>query len=197
MVLIPFFFLFFSLIVTTEIVKFGQALLVNNDIDMYYEENDTPARARTSTLIEELGQVQYIFSDKTGTLTENKMVFQKASIAGRNYYDETKVTPPKLARKESAYSNQTSEIELQSFHNPMVENGNGSSSHGNGNGNGNGADEPPAQLDSFNLLRGRLVDRTPDAATIHEFFTLLSVCHTVIPEFKESAPNGMVFFFLF
>lgn len=33
---------------------------------MYYEKNDTPARARTTTLNEELGQIQYIFSDKTG-----------------------------------------------------------------------------------------------------------------------------------
>lgn len=35
---------------------------------MYYEKNDTPARARTTTLNEELGQIQYIFSDKTGKI---------------------------------------------------------------------------------------------------------------------------------
>lgn len=56
-----------SLIVTLETVKYFQGLLfINLDLDMYHEESNTPARAVTSTLNEELGQVQYIFSDKTG-----------------------------------------------------------------------------------------------------------------------------------
>ena len=49
---------------------------------MYYEPTDTPAMARTSNLNEELGQIKYIFSDKTGTLTQNNMVFKKCSVAG-------------------------------------------------------------------------------------------------------------------
>ena len=52
---------------------------------MYCEVTDTPARAKTSNLNEELGQIQYIFTDKTGTLTQNVMVFRKASIAGVRY----------------------------------------------------------------------------------------------------------------
>ncbi|XP_024138862.1 phospholipid-transporting ATPase IA isoform X2 [Oryzias melastigma] len=74
-----------SLLVTLEVIKFIQAFFINWDTDMLYEPTNTPAMARTSNLNEELGQVKYIFSDKTGTLTCNVMQFKKCTIAGVAY----------------------------------------------------------------------------------------------------------------
>nr|XP_032811396.1 phospholipid-transporting ATPase IA isoform X1 [Petromyzon marinus] len=74
-----------SLLVTLEVVKFIQAFFINWDSEMYHEESNTNAMARTSNLNEELGQVKYIFSDKTGTLTCNVMEFKKATVAGIAY----------------------------------------------------------------------------------------------------------------
>ena len=74
-----------SLFVTIELVKYYMAFLINSDLDMYYAPTDTPAVCRTSSLVEELGQIEYIFSDKTGTLTCNQMEFRQCSIGGIEY----------------------------------------------------------------------------------------------------------------
>ena len=59
-----------QLIFSVECIRFAQSLMINWDIEMYDEKSDTPASAKTTTLNEELGQIQYVFSDKTGTLTQ-------------------------------------------------------------------------------------------------------------------------------
>lgn len=55
---------------------------------MYSKENDQPAVVNTSDLNEELGQIEILFSDKTGTLTKNDMYFQMCSINGKTYIEK-------------------------------------------------------------------------------------------------------------
>ncbi|OKL60853.1 hypothetical protein UA08_03203 [Talaromyces atroroseus] len=71
-----------SLYISMEMIKLAQIFFLSSDIDMYDEASNVPCEARTSTINEELGQITHIFSDKTGTLTDNEMRFRKMYVAG-------------------------------------------------------------------------------------------------------------------
>lgn len=95
-----------SLYITLELIKWYQARAIDQDEHMYHKETNTPALARTSNLNEDLGQIHYVFSDKTGTLTKNEMHFRKCSIGGHIYgnrFDETESFDEVSATKVCVY----------------------------------------------------------------------------------------------
>ncbi|KAB8294775.1 hypothetical protein EYC80_006737 [Monilinia laxa] len=74
-----------SLYITIEIIKTCQAFFIYSDAEMYYDKLDYPCTPKSWNISDDLGQIEYIFSDKTGTLTQNVMEFKKASINGVPY----------------------------------------------------------------------------------------------------------------
>lgn len=74
-----------SLYASVELCKLLQGYFIGQDLAMYHDVNDTPATVKSSGLNEDLGQINFIFSDKTGTLTCNKMDFMKFSVDGIAY----------------------------------------------------------------------------------------------------------------
>ncbi|KAM6061534.1 phospholipid-transporting ATPase IG isoform 5-T7 [Chlamydotis macqueenii] len=76
-----------SMYVTVEMQKFLGSFFISWDKEMYDEEIKEGALVNTSDLNEELGQVEYVFTDKTGTLTENSMEFIECCIDGHKYKD--------------------------------------------------------------------------------------------------------------
>lgn len=82
-----------SLYISVEIIKTLQAFFIYSDIKMYYEKLDFPCIPKSWSISDDLGQIEYIFSDKTGTLTQNVMEFKKCTINGKSYgyaYTEAK-----------------------------------------------------------------------------------------------------------
>ncbi|XP_005728080.1 probable phospholipid-transporting ATPase IM isoform X1 [Pundamilia nyererei] len=143
-----------SLYVSVEVLRLGHSHFINWDRKMYHSPMGTAAQARTTTLNEELGQVEFIFSDKTGTLTQNIMVFSKCSINGQMYGDVYDEFDQKVEITEK-----TACVDF-SF-NPLCDR-------------------------RFKFYDSSLVEaiKMEDPA-VQEFFRLLALCHTVMPEEKS------------
>jgi phospholipid-translocating ATPase len=74
-----------SLYISIEIIKLAQAFFIYSDVHMYYAKLDYPCTPKSWNISDDLGQIEYIFSDKTGTLTQNVMEFKKCTVNGVPY----------------------------------------------------------------------------------------------------------------
>ncbi|KAM7274555.1 hypothetical protein ACFE04_016421 [Oxalis oulophora] len=152
------YFIPISLYVSTEVAKVIQCRFIDEDVEMYYEKADKPAHARTSNLNDELGQVDTILSDKTGTLTCNSMEFVKCSVAG-TAYGRVFTEVEKAMRKRSGLEQceDGGEVLIKGF---------------------NFKDE--------RIMNEKWVNE-PRADVLQKFFQLLAVCHTVLPDVDENS----------
>lgn len=143
-----------SLYITMELVRLGQSYFMIEDKHMYDSSSNTRFQCRSLNINEDLGQVRYVFSDKTGTLTENKMEFRRASVYGKNYGSF-------LIRAD-----------------PLEENGSVHATTVEGRGQ-----KLKSQIaidnELMELLHKDLAGDERIAA--HEFFLTLAACNTVIP----------------
>ncbi|XP_018349951.1 PREDICTED: phospholipid-transporting ATPase ID isoform X2 [Trachymyrmex septentrionalis] len=204
-----------SLYVSVEVIRFVQSFLINWDEEMYYAPTKTHAKARTTTLNEELGQIEYIFSDKTGTLTQNIMTFNKCSVAGKCYGDVIdEVTGEVIDLSETGRAVPTATMQWKSgqeFVRPvytplsgpnirLLEQADRVSSTTPESGiNGSpkiphkSSTMPPLDFSfnkdyepDFKFYDPALLEAVRrENQDVHSFFRLLALCHTVMPEEKH------------
>ncbi|XP_022765620.1 phospholipid-transporting ATPase 1-like isoform X2 [Durio zibethinus] len=140
-----------SLYISMELVRVGQAYFMIRDTQMYDESSDSRFQCRALNINEDLGQIKYVFSDKTGTLTENKMEFQCASIWGVDYSGGKATSQD----QEDGYFVEVDGKVLR----PKMK----------------------VKTDPELLQIAKNGKETKDGCHVHDFFLALAACNTIVP----------------
>lgn len=179
-----------SLYISLEIVRTLQAVFIYSDVEMYDETIDQPCVPKSWNISDDLGQVEYIFSDKTGTLTQNVMEFKKATINGQPYgeaYTEAQAGMQKRAGIDVEKEGARIRIEIEAAKVQALK------------GLREVHDNPFLHDEDLTFIAPDFVD---DLAGKHgqeqqeankEFMLALALCHTVIAEKKMGDPPKMIF----
>lgn len=175
-----------SLIVTLELVKVVQSYYIMCDYLMYSEERMKFARVSTTSIVEELGQVSYIFSDKTGTLTRNVMEFKLLHVGGTLFgnpadLDNSNPLDPKASQHHQTHDG-TKDLECSfksvELENLLLNKTNKNISYKVKSTNGK------VEV-TFNTQRDLVI----------EFFKVLSLAHECVPETIKKADGTSLTFF--
>ena len=148
---------------------------------MYYKAFDAACTPKTWNISDDLGQIEYIFSDKTGTLTQNIMEFQKCSVYGVTYGEgitEAQRGAAKRAGKVDAIEPEEQERQLRALKAEMLEK------------LGKAFKNRYAQPDKLTLISPKLADDLADRNSAQrgrliDFFRALAVCHSVLSDRPE------------
>ncbi|KAG0346670.1 hypothetical protein BG004_001114 [Podila humilis] len=180
-----------SLYISIEIVKTAQAYFIHKDIDMYDERVDQACTPKTWSISDDLGQIEYIFSDKTGTLTQNVMEFQKCTINGIDYgIGETDATRGQKMTGDGEYEPMEFEsdeaylkkLDLERIKMKMAMDQLFDNKYYN---------DKTTFIDS-DIFTDMADPTSKHAKAIMNFWTAVAVCHTVITERDmEKDPNSI------
>lgn len=177
-----------SLYISIEIIKTAQAYFIYSDVKMYYEKLDFPCTPKSWNISDDLGQIEYIFSDKTGTLTQNVMEFKKCTIGGTSYglaYTEAKQGLDKrqgidVLKEAERWNDAISKEKVE-----MVEN------------LSNFVPNDQFRESALTFISNKYLEdtvlpntRNPEQKKANEDFMLaLSLCHTVVTEENPEEPG--------
>ncbi|KAG2228343.1 hypothetical protein INT45_011135 [Circinella minor] len=169
-----------SLYISVQIVKTAAAYFIHTDIEMYNEKLDQPCIPKTWNISDDLGQIEYIFSDKTGTLTQNIMEFRRCTINGVSYglgETEASIGAKKRDNPNLEENIQISDaMDLNKARQEMLQKQSQLFNHRYVNPRSTFVD--PKVYDD-------LANNEVQSQSLIHFFSALALCHTVIPELPD------------
>ncbi|KAI8944610.1 phospholipid-translocating P-type ATPase [Xylaria longipes] len=173
-----------SLYIVIEFVKVFQAYFLMNDIEMYDAATDTPISINTNTILEDLGQVSYVFSDKTGTLTENNMQFRKLTVGGTSWLHTMNMSTEALERELRRNNEKVAPTGLEAKGASSDDINITAKTHSDPNSEAASA----SRLGSGTESMLDYIRQYPDTAfskQARKFLLCIALCHTCLPETSE------------